>query len=526
MTPKRAFTVRVALSICILLMLVCSAPIAAQEVTDEEEETPVADTEEARETPTKIKISTEEKEGEAVTEEEEKQEEEEDIPTSLQLTVYNQNLGLIKEIRSFDLESGENWIRFTDVASSIRPTSVHISSLTAPTQTMVLEQNYEYDLVDSQKLLQKYIDQEISVRTSQGDLYTGVLLSGSNDIILDTGEQLRVIRLGEIQEFNFPALPESLITRPSLVWLLETTEEGAQDLQVTYLTGGIDWRADYTALLDADDRSLSLAGWVTVDNRSGASYEEAKLKLVAGEVHRVEDAPMALEREAVMSKAMPTPQVEERSFFEYHIYQVQRLVTVKNNQTKQIEFVSAPKVAAERALVLNSSPRMFPGIGNVYEDPSYGAKGEYRARVELRFTNDEESGLGLPLPQGLVRVYKEDVDGSAEFVGEDSIDHTPKNEDLSLYLGEAFDVVGERTQLEFRQLEKRMIEETCEINVRNHKEEAIDIAVVENLFRAHDSEVIESSHEYDALDANTIQYMLSIPADSDETVTYTVVYRW
>jgi hypothetical protein len=443
------------------------------------------------------------------------------------LTVYNQNLALVRDRRTLELESGVNEIAFTDVAALIDPTSVLFRSLTDPDGTTVLEQNYEYDIVGSEKLLQKYVDQDIVLVTEDGSEYRGTLLSGAKDIILQAPDgQVTVVKLDQVREFSFPKLPEGLITKPTLLWLLDTAEPGAQDIEVTYLTEGINWRADYVVLLDKEDAHIDLDGWISLNNNSGATYKEAKLKLIAGDIHRVREAvPYA---DAIM-RAAPTavkePQVEERAFFEYHLYEVQRPVTVKDRQTKQIEFATASGVAAEKFFVYDASQRPWFRYAALTE-PSYGQTGNRKVMVMLEFENSEEAGLGIPLPKGKVRVYKEDIDGSSQFVGEDQIDHTPKDENVRLYLGDAFDIVGERTQTDFKKLGKRSIQESFEITLRNHKEEEVEVRIVEHLFRWSEWEITQESQEHVKVDAQTIEYSVTIPADGEGKVTYTVLYRW
>jgi len=232
-----------------------------------------------------------------------------------------------------------------------------------------------------------------------------------------------------------------------------------------------------------------------------------------------------LQMEKVAGRAMPAPQVEERAFFEYHLYEVQRPVTVQDRQTKQIEFASAPEVEAEKVFVYAPSPQFYPRYGTI-TDPNYGVQSDTKVQVRIEFVNAEESGLGLPLPRGTVRVYKEDIDGGAELVGEDLIDHTPKDEELSLYLGDAFDIVGERVQTRFRQIGERSIEESYEITIRNHKDEQVVVRAIEHLFRAQDAEITDSSAEPQMLDATTARWDLTVPADGEVKLTYTVLYRW
>jgi len=443
----------------------------------------------------------------------------------IELTVYNQNLALVIDRRPLELSTGLNEVQFTDVASQIDATSVHFRSLTDPDGTVVLEQNYEYDLVSTAKLLTKYVDQEITIVTQDGTAYTGTLLSGAGDVILQAPDgQVTVVKLDRVQDFSFPALPEGLITRPTLVWLLEAEEPGTHDTEVTYLTGGLTWRADYVLVLGEDDASLDLTGWVTVDNRSGATYEEAKLKLVAGDIHRAEEMDRIVEK--VVYEAVPTPAlaVEERAFFEYHLYEVQRPVTVKDSQTKQVEFSSATDVPTEKFFVYDAAPARF--YGYVVDDPGYGTITDKKVAVMLEFVNGEDQGLGIALPKGKVRVYKKDVDGSELLIGEDSIDHTPKDEAIQLALGNAFDVVGERVQDDFERLGKQAIEEMFTITLRNHKEQDVEVRVVERLYRWSDWEIVQETAEHAKIDAQTVEWRLEVPADGEASVTFTVRYRW
>jgi hypothetical protein len=447
----------------------------------------------------------------------------------LELAVYNQDLALVKDRRSLALSEGLNEVRFADVAAQIDPTSVHFRSLTDPEGTVVLEQNYEYDIVGSAKLLSKYVDQEISVVTEDGQEYEGTLLSGADDVILQAADgQVTVLKLDRIKEFAFPALPEGLITRPTLVWQVESGQGGAQDVEVTYLTRGVNWQANYIVVLADDEKSIDLDGWVTLDNRSGTSYEDAKLKLIAGDIHRAPAVDYVVERDMAFEAAPAAqPQVEERGFFEYHLYEVQRPVTVKDQQTKQIEFVTGSSVPAEKFFVYDGSQLQFGGYYQPLDDPSYGTVSNKKVMVMLEFTNGEQEGLGVPLPKGTLRVYKKDVDGSTLLVGEDSIDHTPKDEQVRLYIGDAFDVVGERVQTDFQvDYDDDWMEESYEITLRNHKDEDIEVRVVEHMFRWSGWRILEASHEYEKMDAQTVEFRVPVVADGETVVTYTVRYDW
>jgi len=318
------------------------------------------------------------------------------------------------------------------------------------------------------------------------------------------------------------------VTRPTLAWLLDSPKSGPVQFRVTYLTGGITWQADYVALLDEAETTMDLQSWISVSNESGADYQDAKLKLVAGSVHQVEEMRMAEAEGAykVMDTAAAAPAVEERSFMDYHLYDVARPVTLLNNQTKQLEFLRADEVSVLKQYVFEVTPPIWVGLGSAVTDSSYGVSDQRNVEVQLEIENDEASGLGMPMPEGTVRIYKEDVDGSATLVGEDRISHTPRNETVHLSLGSAFDLVGERVQTAFRQLGERSLEETIEIALRNQSEDEVTIQVIEHLYRAHDAEVTESSMDYEQIDANTIRYAVEVGPKESATLSYTVVYRW
>ncbi|MGD8398030.1 MAG: DUF4139 domain-containing protein [Anaerolineae bacterium] len=448
----------------------------------------------------------------------------------VELAVYNQNLALVKDHRSMTLEEGLNEVRFVDVAALIDPTSVHFRSMTDPEGTVVLEQNYEYDVVGTAKLLQKYVDMEIAVVTQDGQEYVGTLLSGSEDVILQAADgQVTVLKLEQIKEFAFPALPDGLITRPTLVWLLESAAGGSQEVEVTYLTNGVNWEANYIVVLGQDETSLDLDGWVTLDNRSGTAYEDATLKLIAGDIHRAPTDGYAVEEEMLYAEAprAAAPQVEERAFFEYHLYEVQRPVTVKNNQTKQIEFVTATGVPAEKFFVYDGAQIGYRSTYSPVEDPSYGTASNTKVMVMVEFENGEEQGLGVPLPRGVLRVYQEDVDGSTLLIGEDAIDHTPRDEQVRLYVGDAFDIVGERVQTDFQaDYDDDWMEESYRITLRNHKDEDVEVRVVEHLFRWSEWTILDATEDFEKLDSQTIEFRVPVEADGETEVTYTVRYEW
>ncbi|MCK4224635.1 MAG: DUF4139 domain-containing protein [candidate division Zixibacteria bacterium] len=431
------------------------------------------------------------------------------------VTIYNQDLGLVKDVRVLEFQKGKSLIKFTDVAAQIDPTSVHFKPVNPSDRVSILEQNYQYDLVSSTKILQKYVDEEIELFTKaagpmgQGKSYKGRLLSYSNEnVTLQEPEgAIRIVRLEEVRDLYFPTLPEGLITKPTLVWLLDSQVSGKRKAEVSYLTSGINWHAEYVAVVDQRDENLELAGWVSIDNRSGATYEDAKVKLIAGEVHRVREKriPPRLAKGYVADVAA-APQFEEKAFFEYHLYTLLRPATIKDNEIKQVSLFPSADVKTKKIFTYD------------------GARYESKVRVELEFKNSESAGLGMPLPQGKIRVYKEDVDKALEFVGEDRINHTPKNEKVRVFLGNAFDIVGERKKTDFKKISDDITEESYQIKPRNHKEEAVEVVVVEHLYSYTEWEIKESTHEYEKKDANTIEFKIHLDKDQEVVLNYTIRY--
>jgi len=431
------------------------------------------------------------------------------------VTIYNQDLGLIKDVRELEFQKGRSIIKFTDVAARIDPTSVHFKPMNPSDRVSILEQNYQYDLVSSTKILQKYVDKEIELFTKsagpkgEGKSYKGRLLSYSNEnVTLQEPEgAIRIVRLDEVRDLYFPTLPEGLITKPTLVWLLDSQVSGKRKAEVSYLTSGINWHTEYVAVVDQRDENLELAGWVSIDNRSGATYQDAKVKLIAGEVHRVreERIPPRLAK-GYMVEAAAAPQFEEKAFFEYHLYTLLRPATIKDNEIKQVSLFPSTEVKVKKIFT--------------YDGARYGDK----VRVELEFKNSESAGLGMPLPKGKIRVYKEDVDKALEFVGEDRIDHTPKNEKVRVFLGNAFDIVGERQKTDFKKIRDDITEESYQIKLRNHKEEAVEVVVVEHLYAYTEWEIRESTHPYEKKDANTIEFKIHLDQDQEVVLNYTVRY--
>jgi len=441
--------------------------------------------------------------------------------TGVSLTVYNNNLGLVKDQRRITLDPGKGELRFMDVASGIIPASVSIKSLTSAKSLRILEQNYEYDLLNPQKLLDKYVGKEVKLYqknpySEREEVVSATLVSNNGGPIYRIGDG---ITFGHPGRIIFPGVPENLISQPTLVWLLENDLARPQGVEATYLTGGISWRADYVATLNEKDTVADLAGWVTIDNRSGATYRDARLKLVAGEVNRVrEEAQRDMRVMAAVPEALPAPpQFREEEFFEYHIYTLQRQATIKDNQTKQISLLQAEAVPVAKELLFSGERRHFIGPHGVIDS-------NRKVGVFIEIRNRKENGLGIPVPKGTVRVYKRDNDGSLQFVGEDAVDHTPRDEKLRIKLGEAFDVVGSRKQTEWKKIASDTYEASFEISLRNHKKEDVVVKVVEPV--PGDWSMVESSHEWKKSEAFAAEFAIPVAKDTEAKLLYRVRMRY
>ena len=434
---------------------------------------------------------------------------------SVDVTVYNSNLGVIKEVRTEQLDAGHNIVYFKGVASRIDPTSVHFKDLTHPGST-VLEQNYEYDLVNKDKLFEKYIDKEITIRINNGDskeTKTGTLLSHSGNQVILKDSQGKILILNA-DEVELPALPKGLITQPTLKWLVNSAATGNHSIELSYMTSGMNWNANYVAVVDKEDENIDLTGWVTVNNNAGTTFENARLKLVAGDVNRVQSAiPAPNAMYATTGSAAKEGQFQEEQLFEYHMYTLQRPTTLQNNQQKQVTLFNAPGVSVVKEFVFDPSRRYY-----------WQSSDSTKINVMLNLKNSEENGMGLPLPKGVVRVYKKDSEGKLQFIGEDSIDHTPKDEEIRLYLGNAFDLVGEKKQTKYTKISDRVSETSYEVELRNHKDEDVYINVVEHPYG--DWEITATSDPYEKKSTSNVQWTLKVPKDGSKTLTYTIRTRW
>ncbi len=444
-----------------------------------------------------------------------------DDQTDLAVTVYNSNIALVRDVRQLQLPRGTFDLQFEDIAATVNPATVHFRSLTEPSRVSVLEQNYEYDLLEPDKLLRKYVGRDVTLvrrRTDSGGVtrdeeVTARLLSFNSAPVWQIGNE--IVTGLQADHVRFPEVPGNLHARPTLVWSLENTGGSAHRVEASYLAGQLSWNADYVLTVARDDASADLDGWVTVTNGSGTAFRRATLQLVAGDLNRVREKMMM---DGVMAQtaeraAAPPPMTQE-SFSEYHLYTVGRKTTIENSETKQISMLAGTSVPVRKRYVVD-------GQSFYYRNAQHpGAPIKDVVQVFYQLKNDEKSGLGLPMPAGTVRVYQADSRGGAQFAGEDRIDHTPKDETLNLKIGNAFDVVAERKQTDFERISSNVYEVAYEVTLRNHKTTPITVEVNEPIGGTW--RILQSSHAYTKTDAWAAQFEPPVPANGATTLTYRV----
>lgn len=435
--------------------------------------------------------------------------------TDVSVTIYNNDLALVRDRRNLSLDEGRVVLTFMDVAQQIRPETVSLRSVSDPGSIRILEQNYEYDLISPEKLMEKFVGREVRLVNFSNEVgfteVAGRLISNNQGPIYQIEGE---IFLGHPGTVVLPEIPENLIAKPSLIWDVETTA-GDQEIEAGYLTRGISWKADYVLTLNAEETKMDVAAWVTLSNSSGAQYTDATLKIVAGDVNVVSPQRRG-EFDVKMARAAVQEAAVEEAFGEYHLYTIPRRTTIKDNQTKQVSLMTASGV----------------GVTKSYE---FGGQGYYFAQripepvkekvaVFLEFDNEEENNLGVPLPGGIMRVYQADSSGALQFSGEDRIDHTPKDEEVRLRLGNAFDIVGERKQTDYTSVARNVHESSYEITLRNHKDTAVTVDVVERA--PGDWEILSKSHDFERRDASTIVFPVEVPADGEAVLTYRIRVRY
>ncbi|MCX7726688.1 MAG: DUF4139 domain-containing protein [Chitinispirillaceae bacterium] len=457
---------------------------------------------------------------------------------NVDLTIYNSNFVLIREERKINLSNGLNKIVIPDVPATIIGTSLHFNSLTNPSSVKVIEQNYQYDLVNTNKLLEKYVGKEVEFRRTKPEdkkeyIVSGKLLSsgwGNDNIIAEINGKIEINPVGNM---ILPYLPEGLILKPQLEWLINSSDNKEHRVEISYIANSMNWNCEYVAILNEDDTKVSLIGWVTITNFTGTTFKNAGIKLVAGDVNTIEESEFTL-KDKRYSRAISeerVPQFQQTEIFEYKLYSLQRKTDVLSNETKQIELISAQSIKCKKIFVydgISDNWRYWFANNYSYRDQSsMGQQSNNKVGVYIKFNNDEKSGLGMALPKGRIRVYKKDQDKKEQFVGEDLIDHTPKDEEIKLYLGNAFDIKGERIQKEFKCIESGHIyEESFEIKIRNHKNDSVEVMVYEHPWRWNEWEIRKSNTQWEKIDQQTIKFPISLKKDEEKIITYTIRYKW
>jgi hypothetical protein len=471
------------------------------------------------------------------------------------LTIYNQEFAVVRDQIELSLKQGGNEVAVTDITAQAEPESVILRDPTGKYALKILEQNYRADPVSTEMLLSLYEGQEIDFITKSEMVRGRIIRSGSvqpptnirdmEEFYMPVENLRRLkpqekpiievngrLRFGLPGEPLFPSLKDDTILKPTLHWLIETEQQARFDAELCYVTGGMSWKADYNLIYPEKCDVMDLIGWVTMKNESGKTFENAKIKLMAGDVSKIRrDVHLAYAGGyGGGGGAIPAP-VSEKAFDEYHLYTLSRHTTLRDKQTKQVEFVRAEGVKSVSLYVYDGADinplRSWPSE-NVRNRPDYGTQSNTKVKVMREFKNSEANGLGIPLPEGRIRFYRRDDDGQLEFTGENTIDHTPRDETVRVYTGNAFDLVGERQQVNFRTDNvRRMADESFEIKVRNHKEnQKVEIRIVEHLYRKRNWEITKASHDYTKTDSQAIEFRVVVDPDKEQVITYTVHYTW
>jgi hypothetical protein len=445
--------------------------------------------------------------------------------SDLAVTVYNSNIALVRDVRELSLPKGNFRLKFMDIAATVNPATVHFRSLTEPDKVGVLEQNYEYDLLEPAKLLNKYVGKEVTLVRSYMDNGTtkheeikATLLANNNGPVWKVGNDIVTGMYGE--SYRFPEVPANLYDRPTLLMSLENSGAAKQRIESSYLATNLSWNADYVLTVGRDDKAADLDGWVTVVNNSGTAFHNAKLQLVAGDLNRLPQRDQYRAAEMTMKAATPAAagQFQQENFSEYHLYSLGRRTSLEDKETKQISLLEGSGVPVEKLFVVNGQNFYYHNAqnpGSPLKDP---------VQVFYKFKNEEKAGLGIPLPAGSVRVYQKDAKGGVLFIGEDHIDHTPKDEFITVKIGNAFDVVAERKQTDYKSLGSRLWEMEFEITIRNHKDTPVTVQVNEPI--GGDWDMLNANFKYTKTAAFAARFDVPVKANGEAVLTYRIRAKW
>jgi hypothetical protein len=445
--------------------------------------------------------------------------------TDLAVTVYNSNIALVRDVRQLNLPSGAFRLKFMDIAATVNPATVHFRSLTEPDKLGVIEQNYEYDLLEPAKLLHKYVGKEITLErsyfdnsTTKREQFKATLLSDNNGTVWKVGND--IITNLAVESYHFPEVPANLYDHPTLLMSLDNSGSHKHQIEASYLANNLSWNADYVLTVGRDDKAADLDGWVTLANNSGTAFHNARLQLVAGDLNRLPQAPAAgaLNELKTMSRAADVAQFRQESFSEYHLYSLGRRTSVEDKETKQISLLQGSAVPVEKVFVVNGQ--------NFYYHNQYnpGSPQKDPVMVFYKFKNEEKAGLGMPLPAGNLRVYQKDSKGGVLFIGEDHIDHTPKDETVTVHIGNAFDVVAERKQTDYKRIDTHVWEMEFEITLRNHKDTPIIVEVNEPI--GGDWEMLSSTYKFTKTAAWAAQFKVPVDKNGTSVLKYRIRAHW
>jgi hypothetical protein len=457
------------------------------------------------------------------------------------LTIYNQNFAVVRDTVPLDLHSGVNNVRYADATAQVEPDSVILRDPTGQHSLQILEQNYRNDPVTQELLLSlfegKTIDFEtlrLKDNTQDREIIPGKIIRSG---YVPGGEPVQpIIEVNGKLQFSlpgqplFPDLGDDTVLKPTLNWLMQSDKPGKFDAEVGYVTGGFTWSASYNLVSPEKGDNVDLVGWITMNNQSGRTFRDAKIKLMAGDVNRIQPGGYPMARAGMVKmmtqEAMDAPAVTEKAFDEFHLYSIARPTTLRDRETKQVEFVHAEKVFAPTIYLYDGAPS-YRFYGGLNYDQGYGTEGNKKVQVMREFVNAETNQLGIALPAGKLRFYRRDDGGQLQFVGEDEIDHTPRNETIRVTTGNAFDLVGERRQTNFRvDTGDKWMDESFEIKLRNRKHEPVEMRVVEHLYRWSNWNITAQSDDFKKTDSQTIEFRVPVKPDEEKIVNYTVHYSW
>jgi hypothetical protein len=413
-----------------------------------------------------------------------------------------------------------------DIAATVNPATVHFRSLNEPEKLSVLEQNYEYDLLEPAKLLNKYVGKEVTLvrsyqenGTTKREEIKATLLANNNGPVWKIGNDIVTGMFAE--SYRFPEVPANLFERPTLLMTLENSGGRKQQIEASYLAGNLSWNSDYVLTVGRDDKAADMDGWVTVVNNSGTAFRNARLQLVAGDLHRIEEGRFKRKDELTRNMAVgmvAKRQFAQENFSEYHLYSLGRRTSVEDKETKQISLLNASGVPVEKIFVVNGQDYYYHNAQNP------GSPLKDAVKVYYKFKNEEKAGLGIPMPAGNLRVYQKDSKGGVLFVGEDRIEHTPKDETLNIEIGSAFDVVSEHKQMDYKSVSNRVWEMEFEVTLRNHKDAPISVQVNEPI--GGDWQMLLSTHKYTKTAAFAAQFLVPVAANGTSVLKYRVRAKW